>query len=455
MTLSRKQRQLLIAIIDVTILAASVYLSLIIRWRIFPPMQEFLVHIRVMLPVISAWIICFYTLGLYSLEMPYAGYKTTGLIFIVALFCALIGFAVYYLNYQSRVVPKTILVLFSSFTAVLIGFWRWLLNLVINKYFPGSNIVFIGINNAVDNLLQHVNDFSYMNFHVPFIFDDTYEGADYHGIPVLKEKESFMDEIKINKIKAVVLAHEKNISYILQDILFELLHNHIYFFNIAEFYETYMRRIPIDAVNELWFLQSIDLSIKGWYQYIKRIVDMVMAFFMLIVTLPFWPLIILIIKTESPGAAFFLQKRVGIFGKEFVILKFRTMRMEDNNYTPTGIRDPRITKFGGFLRKTRIDEIPQCINVLKGEMSFIGPRPEQPDLVYLLEKEVPFYRQRLLVKPGLSGWDQVSGEYHSPSREDTRKKLQYDLYYIKNMSLFLDISIFFKTIVTVFKREGV
>lgn len=106
------------------------------------------------------------------------------------------------------------------------------------------------------------------------------------------------------------------------------------------------------------------------------------------------------------------------------------------------------------MRKTRLDEIPQMFNVLKGEMSLIGPRPERPELAKDLENSVPFYRQRLLVKPGITGWDQVSGEYHSPSVEDTTKKIQYDLYYIKNISIFLDISIFFKTIMTVFKKTG-
>jgi lipopolysaccharide/colanic/teichoic acid biosynthesis glycosyltransferase len=263
-----------------------------------------------------------------------------------------------------------------------------------------------------------------------------------------------MDEIKKRNIRAVVLAHDKNISYILQDILFELLHRHVYFFNIADFYETYLRRIPIDAVNELWLLRRIDLSIKGLYQYGKRAADVGLALAMLCGTVIFWPLIMVIIRVESPGPAFFLQRRVGLFGKEFNIIKFRTMREGGNRHEPTAAEDPRITGFGRLLRKTRVDEIPQCLNVLAGEMSFIGPRPERPELVNTLEREVPFYRQRLLVKPGLSGWDQVSGEYHSPSWEDTRKKLQYDLYYIKNMSLFLDLSIFFKTLVTIFMRAG-
>ena len=180
-----------------------------------------------------------------------------------------------------------------------------------------------------------------------------------------------------------------------------------------------------------------------------------MAVALFVITAPFWPLIMLIIKLESRGSAFFTQERIGYLGETFTLIKFRTMRIEHNTFEPTGRNDPRVTPFGLFLRRTRIDEIPQLINVMKGEMSFIGPRPERPELIRSLEREVPFFRQRLLVKPGLSGWDQVSGEYHSPSREDTYKKLQYDLYYIKNMSFFLDVSIFFKTLVTIVKRAGV
>jgi lipopolysaccharide/colanic/teichoic acid biosynthesis glycosyltransferase len=202
-------------------------------------------------------------------------------------------------------------------------------------------------------------------------------------------------------------------------------------------------------------VRNINYKVKAVYALFKRWVDVALALALLALSLPFWPLIVLAIHCESPGPALFRQKRLGYLGKEFTIWKFRTMRAAEDHLVPTVVRDPRVTKLGNFLRKSRIDEIPQIINVLRGEMSFIGPRPERPELVIELERVIPHYRQRLLVKPGLSGWDQVSGEYHSPSVEDTHKKLQYDLYYIKNMSLFLDLSIFFKTIVTVFRQAGV
>ena len=130
------------------------------------------------------------------------------------------------------------------------------------------------------------------------------------------------------------------------------------------------------------------------------------------------------------------------------------MKITGNDYSPTKSNDWRITKFGSFLRKTRIDEIPQMLNIISGEMSFAGPRPERPELIKDLEQAIPFYKERMLVKPGITGWDQISGEYHSPSYEDTLKKLQYDLFYIKNRSIYLDLSIILKTISTVLSRAG-
>jgi len=130
------------------------------------------------------------------------------------------------------------------------------------------------------------------------------------------------------------------------------------------------------------------------------------------------------------------------------------MREEGNTRLPTVPNDPRITRFGKLLRKTRLDELPQLINILRGEMSIIGPRPERPGIADQLQAEIPFYNERTLVMPGVTGWDQVCGEYHSPSKEDTLKKLQYDLYYIKNRSIFLDLAIILRTIRTVIWGGG-
>ena len=172
-------------------------------------------------------------------------------------------------------------------------------------------------------------------------------------------------------------------------------------------------------------------------------------------TSPLWILASIIIPLETKGPVIFKQKRLGLNAKEFVLYKFRSMRVENNTLIFTAKNDPRITRFGKILRKTRVDEIPQLINVIKGDMSLIGPRPERPEYAKELQKQIPFYNQRLIMRPGITGWDQVSGEYHSPTKEDTYKKLQNDLYYIKNCSLNLDFSIAMKTIATMFMREGI
>jgi len=236
--------------------------------------------------------------------------------------------------------------------------------------------------------------------------------------------------------------------------LYGLLDIKVRFMRLPDFYELIFRRVPINAINESWFLEHIDLKAAIPYETIKAISDRILAFLMLLISLPFFPFIALGIKMESKGPIFFKQERIGRNGKPFTMIKFRTMREEGNDFSPTEEGDGRITKFGAFLRSTRIDEIPQVLNILKGEMSFIGPRPERPEIARRMAEAIPYYQQRHLLKPGVTGWDQVCGEYHSPSIADTKKKLQYDLYYLKNISFSLDVSILCKTIMTMLRRRG-
>jgi len=169
-----------------------------------------------------------------------------------------------------------------------------------------------------------------------------------------------------------------------------------------------------------------------------------------------YPPIALAIKTSSSGPVFYKQKRLGQSGRTFEIIKFRTMRRDaekDTGAVWTTENDPRITGAGNFLRKTRLDELPQVWNILKSEMSFVGPRAERPEFHGTLQKEVPFYEERYLIKPGLTGWAQINFRYGS-SIQDATEKLKYDLYYIKNRSILLDLGIVLKTIRIAFKQTG-
>jgi exopolysaccharide biosynthesis polyprenyl glycosylphosphotransferase len=220
--------------------------------------------------------------------------------------------------------------------------------------------------------------------------------------------------------------------------------------------ERYMGRVPIASIDVHWYLGLPENDLwERPYAVVRRLADLVLA---LVISLPFLallPLIALLIKIESRGPVFHVQRRVGEHGKEFNLLKLRTMNhdAEAAGAQFTALRDARVTRIGRLLRATRLDEVPQLLNIVRGEMSFIGPRPERPEFIALLESEVPHFHSRLLVKPGLTGWAQVRGGYASTIAEMTRK-LEYDLYYIKNRSLRLDMQILASTFVTVIRRRG-
>ncbi len=219
--------------------------------------------------------------------------------------------------------------------------------------------------------------------------------------------------------------------------------------NEATFYETATGQILVDEITPDWFLFA-DLKVHcDQRATLKRLLDLVTAALGLLITAPIWPLIALAVKLCDGGPVFYSQDRVGQGGKPFRLHKFRTMRTDAENGKSIWAcpNDPRVTAVGRFLRQSRLDELPQLYNVLVGEMSVVGPRPERPDIVSDLEQAVPYYAQRHLVKPGITGWAQISFRYGA-SVEDARRKLQFDLYYLKHMSFELDTIILFRTLGT-------
>jgi exopolysaccharide biosynthesis polyprenyl glycosylphosphotransferase len=193
-----------------------------------------------------------------------------------------------------------------------------------------------------------------------------------------------------------------------------------------------------------------------WQAQIKRFMDITVASAVLLCGLPFWLIVAAAIKLNSPGPAVYSQVRVGQNGRNFTMLKFRSMFQDAEKHSGPAWateKDPRITPVGRFIRKTRLDEIPQFFNVLKGEMSLVGPRPERPYFVEQLKKEIPWYVRRIKMKPGVTGWAQVKHKYDA-SIEDVKQKVLYDLYYFENMSIMLDIKIILRTFLVVFTGKG-
>jgi sugar transferase (PEP-CTERM system associated) len=224
----------------------------------------------------------------------------------------------------------------------------------------------------------------------------------------------------------------------------------------ASWLEKISGRIEVEQLYPSWLIFTEGFRFSAFFRIVRRVLNFSVALLALVLALPLLPLIVLVLKLGSPGPVLYRQQRVGRRGKIFYCYKFRTMRQDaeaDTGATWATDNDPRITRVGRFLRVSRLDEIPQLWCVLKGDMHFVGPRPERPEFVEWLSREIPYYGVRHVVRPGITGWAQVQYKYGN-TMEDAREKLQYDLFYIKNASLGLDLLIMFETIKIVLIGRG-
>jgi sugar transferase (PEP-CTERM system associated) len=225
--------------------------------------------------------------------------------------------------------------------------------------------------------------------------------------------------------------------------------------NSSSLMERLSGKLPLDGLNPSVLIFTEGFRMSTSQQLFRRLLSFAVSFIALTICLPFLPLIILAVRLSSPGPIFFSQTRVGQRGRLFTAYKFRTMRKDSEAQGAVWAAkdDPRVTWIGRFLRNTRLDEIPQLWNVLRGDMAFVGPRPERPEFVQWLSQEIPFYDLRHMIRPGITGWAQVRYRYGA-SLEETKHKLEYDLYYVKHQSIGLDLLIMFETIKTIILRRG-
>ena len=284
---------------------------------------------------------------------------------------------------------------------------------------------------------------------------EMFDGAttDLGGIPVLGTLSDLENVLAAESIDTVVVSVRRN-RLDLFSRLSSWEHN-ITVQELPEFSEQVFGRVPIDVINAAWFMHMIHPFYRPYSRAVKRIVDIMVSLVIGVLALPLLPVIALLVKATSAGPVFYSQVRVGERGREFRIHKFRTMSVdaESSGAQWAARRDPRVTPIGGFLRVTRLDELPQLWNILLGQMSFVGPRPERPEFVGALEERLPYYQRRHLVKPGLTGWAQVRHGY-ADTVDAAGYKLGYELYYLKHQSLFLDMVILVETVRVVLMRFG-
>ena len=438
---------------DAALFYFALFLGLWLRYLEIPGVELLEKHLTSFSFLFPVWLIIFYISGHYNLSTTEE--KTLfrkGLTSFLTAF--LISIIYFYVAPVSEISPKTNLAFFTVIFFCLFFFWRKFYYRALKSYLPRQKLAIIGFNSQIKNIISEIKNQPHAGFDISFILDPQNKEKNWGNIPIFKNFSELKNLIRKKKINTIILPENFRDSQTMRSTLFDCLPLKVNFQSLSDFSEYLTGRIPVEAINQMWFLENLSEGKKNLYDKFKRFYDLILSILLFLLTLPFWLVIALAIKIDSRGPIFFKQIRAGQGGDSFTIIKFRTMKTENNDHSLTKEKDERITGVGKFLRKTRLDEPPQLINIIKGEMSFIGPRPERPEFIAHLEKIIPFYKERMLIKPGLTGWDQISGEYHSPTAKDTLKKLQYDLFYIKNRSLYLDLSIILKTITTILSKSG-
>lgn len=384
------------------------------------------------------WFVVFYVFDLYNLSLTPRSPRFFSMLLSALSVSFLIGVLYFYVVPLQSIAPKTNLLIHVVISGVLATFWR---------------LFFFGRSRS--RILWRVGLFSAD----PQSRDlgaliDAHVHLGYRSVFV----DSFDDlSIKISNqhLNLFVLPTDLRSDPARVQSVYDCLGMGVTFLEPTVAFEFFGRRVPLSAIDHHWFLRHIQDREHGIYRLAKRAFDILVASFILIISSPIWFFIFLFIKIENAGPVFYRQKRVGNGRKVFDVLKFRTMRTdaEANGALWATQNDPRVTRFGKILRWTHLDELPQMINVLRGDISLVGPRPERPEFVEQLEKEIQHYHVRHFIKPGFTGWAQIRYRY-ARSVADSREKFEYDLYYIKNRSLVLDFLILLKTAQLLFRREN-
>lgn len=453
---SRKESWLLLAG-DILIFVFSLWLTLVIRLKGMPSGSVFLDLLFPFSILFIVWCLIFFIVGLYEKHTIIFKSHLPNRVLNTQIFNSFLAVIFFYFVPYFGVTPKIILFIYIIISLTLILAWRIYGQKVFGLKAKEEAMIF-GRGKEMDLLLQEVNN-------NPIYGLEFVSSFDLDKLDQINFQEDIIKKISSLNISVIVLDLQnenlkKNLSY-----FYNLLFSKIRFVDINSLYEDIFNRVPLSLVSYNWFLENVSLSKNVAYSAFKRMMDIILAFILGIISLLFYPLIYLAIKLDDHGPIFITQSRIGRNLKLIKIVKFRTMSFNDNE-EPVKIsfdktqdlrKVNKITRVGAFLRKSRLDEIPQLWSVLKGDLSLIGPRPELPALAEIYEKEVPYYNVRHLITPGLSGWAQLYHESHphqGANTEETKNKLSYDLYYIKNRSFLLDLKIALKTIKALLSRTG-
>ena len=323
--------------------------------------------------------------------------------------------------------------------------------------YGANNILVLGATDAGKKIAEDLKNTPALGQRVIGFVDERFQvmEREFAGFPVLGKYADLPTLVKKNHVTGIVIAHDSTSPQEIMRVLVWICELQLHIYIVPELYSVVNGRFKANLVNGFELQELFAFTMPPWQVRVKRIIDVLFGAFLGICSLPVCLLAAIAIKLEDHGPIFYSQERIGLYGKPFTVYKFRTMRTDAEKFGAQWATkdDPRITKVGKFLRKTRIDELPQILCVLKGDMSMVGPRPERAVFIAQLREQIPFYISRLKMKPGLTGWAQVRHHYDT-SIEDVQIKLQYDMYYYENMSLLLDFQILVRTVYVVLTGKG-
>jgi len=401
--------------------------------------------------------VCLYYAELYDVRVV-ADRRELFIRILQALGAASLVLALLYYWFPSLIIGRGVFLIAAAVVVTLVGGWRFAFEWTVGRVGPTERLLIVGTGAAAVTLAAEV-DARQKELGVHIVGFVDVEGArpasDEHPevIGGIDDIPTIVSDARVDRV-VVSLADAR--GRLPMDRLLDMKLSGVRFAHLASVYEEYTGKIAVENLRPSWLIFSEGFRASRATLIGKRAGDIAVAVVGLIVCAPVMALVAVAVRLSSPGPSLYHQRRVGQHGRIFTVHKFRSMRQDAEAATGAvwaSANDDRVTPVGRFLRKTRLDELPQFWNVLRGDMSLVGPRPERPEFVEDLTRQIPFYRQRHVVKPGLTGWAQVCYQYGA-SVGDALEKLQYELYYIKNMSLSLDLFILFKTVQTVVLKRG-
>jgi len=446
LSLNKKEYLILFAG-DVILLYCALWLTLAIRYGALPTKELLSNHLTPFSLLFAVWVLIFFIAGLYEKHTLILKSRLPSVILNTQIINSVIAVLFFYFIPYFGITPKTNLFLYLLISFALILAWR-ILGVPALGFRKKQKAILIGSGEEMRELRDEVNGNPRYNLMFASSIDlNQLEGVDF--------EDEILNTIYGENISTIVIDLKNEKVEPILPRLYNLIFSKIKFIDKYKVYEDIFDRVPLSLVGYNWFLENVSSSSHIAYDFLKRLMDIMIALVLGVLSFMLYPFVYAAIKLDDGGPLFFIARRVGRNNKEIHLIKFRSMAVESQG---GGIEEaPHITRVGSLLRKTRIDELPQLWNVLKGDISLVGPRPETPELVTLYEKEIPYYDVRHLIKPGLSGWAQMYHKehpHHGPDVEETRRKLSYDLYYIKNRSVLLDLKIALKTLKTLLSQGG-